>query len=79
MKTDVELQAEVLRNIRSESYLMGSRITVYVLKGTVRLHGQVSARFKQLIALQAVSRVAGIRDIDNHLIVLSRPSPGWPL
>jgi hypothetical protein len=75
MKTDVELQQEVIRNLRSEIYLAGSKITVYVLRGTVRLHGQVSAHFKQLMALKAVKRVEGIRNIEDHLIVLRSSKP----
>jgi len=70
MKTDVQLQQEVIRNIRSELYLAGSKITIFVIRGTVRLNGQVSAKFKQLIAHRAIQRVSGVKNIEDHLIVL---------
>jgi osmotically-inducible protein OsmY len=67
MKTDLELQGDVLAELRREPKVDGENIATAVHDGVVTLRGHVSTYAQKLSAECAVARVAGVKAIANDL------------
>jgi osmotically-inducible protein OsmY len=69
MKTDSQLQADVLEELRGDPCVAANEIAVAVSNGVVSLGGEVDALSKRIAAGHAVARVHGVRAIVNDLRV----------
>lgn len=69
MKTDVQLQEDVLDELRWEPMLRPSEIGVAVKDGIVTLSGYVSDYSKKLAAEKAVKRVKGVKAVAEDIEV----------
>ena len=75
MKSDIQIQNDVLEELRWEPSLNSPEIAVAVKNGIVTLSGQVDSYFKKLTAEQAVKRVAGVKAIAEDIQVRVLPVP----
>lgn len=75
MKTDLEIQKDVVEEIESEPLLMFSEIGVAVKNGVVTLSGLVDSYTKKLVAEKAAQRVQGVKavaeDIEVRIVNIS--------
>lgn len=75
MKTDSEIQKDVIEEIKSEPLLMVSEIGVAVKNGVVTLSGLVDSYTKKLVAEKAAQRVQGVKavaeDIEVRIVNIS--------
>ncbi|HEX8943974.1 MAG TPA: BON domain-containing protein [Gemmatimonadaceae bacterium] len=69
MKTDSQIQADILDELRSDVAIAPSDIAVTVRSGTVTLSGQVESLVTRNIAVRAAQRVAGVRAVADELRV----------
>jgi osmotically-inducible protein OsmY len=69
MKTDEQLQVDVLEELRWEPTVTASEIGVSVSKGVVMLTGTVSTYAEKCAAERAVRRVAGVQAIAEEIRV----------
>lgn len=69
MKTDLEIQKDVIEEIKSEPLLMVSEIGVAVKNGVVTLSGLVDLYFKKLVAEKAALRVQGVKAVAEDIEV----------
>ena len=69
MKTDSQLQADVLEELRADARVNPSEIAVAVKDGVVSLGGEVDTLSKRIAAGQDAERVHGVRAIVNDLRV----------
>ena len=76
MKSDIQIQNDVLEELRWEPSLNSPEIAVAVKNGIVTLSGQVDSYFKKLTAEQAAKRVAGVKAIAEDIQVSVLPVPG---
>jgi osmotically-inducible protein OsmY len=69
MKTDNEIQQDVLSQIKWDPFLQASEIGVAVKNGVVTLSGHVDSYLKKVEAEKAVKKVAGVRAVvlDVHV------------
>jgi osmotically-inducible protein OsmY len=78
MKTDSQLQADVLEELRGDARVNPSEIAVAVHDGVVTLGGEVDTLSKRIAASQDAERVHGVRAIVNdvhvHLSIDRRPT-----
>ena len=75
MKTDAEIQKEVMDELKWEPILNATEIGVAVKHGVVTLSGQVSTYSKKLVAQQATWRVKGVKAVAIDLeVVLANDS-----
>ena len=74
MKTDTELQRDIICELRWEPSLPEAGIGVDVDDGVVTLSGHVDSYAQQLAAVRAAERVRGVRAINNALRVRV---PSW--
>jgi osmotically-inducible protein OsmY len=70
MKSDRELQQDVMDELRFEPSLDEKEIGINVENRLVTLTGRVKTYFERLAALRAVERVVGVRAIANELNVV---------
>jgi len=70
MKSDRELQQDVMDELRFEPSLDEKEIGINVENRLVTLTGRVKTYFERLAALRAVERVAGVRAIANEINVV---------
>jgi osmotically-inducible protein OsmY len=70
-KTDAQIQADVLEEIRWDPRVSAADIGVQVRGGVVILTGRVNSYEKKLAALEAAHRVAGVADVANDLEVVA--------
>jgi osmotically-inducible protein OsmY len=69
MKSDPEIQKDVLEQLKWEPFLNSSRIGVSVLHGIVTLSGQVDSHSKKTQAEKAAKKVAGVKAIVENIHV----------
>ncbi len=75
MTTDIELQDQVLNQLRWERLVDVSALRVAVHDGYVSLAGQVDSPEVRAAAEWAAGRVAGVKGVDSEIVVMA-PSPG---
>jgi len=69
MKTDKEIQKEVMKELDWDPQVDAVEVGVQVKDGLVTLTGNVSTYAKKLAAKRAAHRVAGVLDVVNNLAV----------
>lgn len=69
MKTDAQLQRDVLDELRWEPSIDAAQIGVAVTDGVVTLTGTVSNLVQRLVAEKAAKRVSGVKAIANDIEV----------
>jgi osmotically-inducible protein OsmY len=69
MKSDVEIQKDVIDQLTWEPMLHETEIGVGVKNGVVTLSGTVSNYFQKVAAEHAVKKVAGVKAIAENLLV----------
>lgn len=69
MRTDLELQQDVLAELRYEPRLDEKEIGIRVANGLVTLTGRVRSYAEKVAAVRAVERVLGVRGIANEVTV----------
>lgn len=69
MKTDVEIQKDVMAELQWEPALGSTEIGVSVKKGVVMLSGVVDSYFKKLLAEKAAKRVNGVNAVAEDINV----------
>lgn len=69
MKTDAQLQQDVMNEIKWESTIHGAEIGVAVKDGVVTLFGNVDSYAKKLAVEDAVKRVAGVKAVAEEIKV----------
>lgn len=69
MKTDLELQKDVIEELKWESFINSSEIGVSVKDGVVTLSGSVDSYNKKRIAEQAAMRVLGVKAVAEDITV----------
>lgn len=69
MKTDAEIQKDVMEELKWEPFLKASEIGVAVSKGIVTLSGTVDSFSKKLSAEKAAKRVAGVKAVAEDIVV----------
>jgi osmotically-inducible protein OsmY len=74
MKSDIQIQKDVMDEIKWEPYLDASQIGVAVKNGIVSLSGQVDSFSKKLTAEKAAKRVAGVKAVAEEIQVGISPS-----
>ena len=67
MKTDLEIQKDVVEQLKWEPFLNAAQIGVSVKNGIVTLSGQVDAYSKKILAEKAAKKVAGVKAIAEEL------------
>lgn len=75
MKSDIQIQKEVMEEIRWEPYLNASEIGVSVKNGIVTLSGLVDSFLKKITAEKAAKRVSGVKAVAEDIQV--GISPGF--
>jgi osmotically-inducible protein OsmY len=74
MKTDLEIQNDVIDELKWETYLKASDIGVSVKNGIVTLSGMVDLYSKKRAAEQAAYRVDGVQAVAEDIIVKFGPT-----
>ncbi len=67
MRTDGEIQKEIMAQLRWEPLLNAAEIGVSVKKGIVTLTGEVDSYYKKMTAENAAKIIAGVRAIANDI------------
>lgn len=75
MRSDIQIQKDVMEELRWEPFLNASEIGVAVKDGVVTLSGQVDAYSKKLSAEKVAKRVAGVKAVAEDIQV--GISPGY--
>lgn len=74
MKTDNQIQKDVMEELKWHPYLNASQIGVAVKNGIVTLSGQVDTYGKKLLAENVTKKIAGVKAIAEDLQVGISPS-----
>ncbi len=74
MKSDFQIQKDVMDEIKWEPYLNASEIGVSVKNGIVTLSGMVDTYSKKISAEKAAARVAGVKAVAEDIQVGISPS-----
>lgn len=69
MKSDIQIQQDVMDELKWEPYLSASEIGVAVKNGVVTLSGQVDSYSKKLSAEKVAKRVAGVKAVAEDIQV----------
>ncbi len=69
MKTDIQIQRDILDELEWEPYLNSSEIGVAVKDGVVTLSGKVNSFSKKMALEKAVKRIAGVRALAEDIEV----------
>lgn len=69
MKTDLQIQKDVMEEMKWQPYLNASEIGVAVKNGIVTLSGQVDTYSKKLMAERAVKNIDGVKAVAEDIIV----------
>lgn len=69
MKTDFEIQQDVIDEILWESALNGTQIGVSVDQGVVMLSGIVDTYYKKVLAEKTARKVSGVKAVAEEIIV----------
>lgn len=76
MKSDSQIQQEVLRELKWDTRVEETEVGVTVERGIVTLTGTLSGYAKKLAAQEAAHRVFGVLDVANDIQVLVPGSTG---
>ena len=68
-KTDIEIQQDVLKELRWDPRVDQTEVGVQVDRGIVALTGPIGSYAKKVAAKEAAHRVAGVLDVVNDLVV----------
>jgi osmotically-inducible protein OsmY len=74
MKTDMEIQKDVIDQLKWEPFLNATQIGVAVKNGIVTLSGQVDTYSKKVLAEKTVKKIAGVKAIAEDIQVGISPS-----
>lgn len=74
MKSDVQIQKDVMDELKWEPFLNASEIGVAVKNGIVTLSGQVDSYSKKLSAEKATKKVAGVKAIAEDIQIGVSPT-----
>lgn len=74
MKTDIEIQKDVIDQLKWEPFLNAAEIGVSVKNGVVTLSGQVDTYSKKVLAEKAAKKVSGVKAIAEDIQVGLTPS-----
>src|ERR1035437_2550315 len=74
MKNDIDIQKDVMEQLKWEPFLNASAIGVAVKNGVVTLSGQVDTYSKKLAAEKAAKSVAGVKAVAEDIQLGSSPS-----
>jgi osmotically-inducible protein OsmY len=69
MRTDIQIQAEILDELRHDRHVRASDVGVQVAEGVVTLSGTVCSHAKKVAAAEAAHRVPGVLDVANDIEV----------
>lgn len=68
-KTDIEIQQDVLKELRWDPRVDQTEVGVQVDGGVVTLTGNIASYAKKVAAKEAAHRVSGVLDVVNNLVV----------
>lgn len=74
MKSDIQIQKDVMEQLRWEPFLKASEIGVAVKNGIVTLTGQVDSYTKKLTAENTVKKIAGVKAIAEDIKIGVSPA-----
>ena len=74
MKSDIEIQKDVIEQLKWEPFLNSAQIGVAVKNGIVTLSGQVDAYSKKVLAEKTAKKVAGVKAIAEDIQVGISPA-----
>ena len=74
MKSDVQIQKDVMEQLKWEPFLKVSEIGVVVKNGIVTLSGQVDSYTKKLAAENAAKKIAGVKAIAEDIQIGVSPA-----
>jgi osmotically-inducible protein OsmY len=74
MKTDIEIQKDVIDQLKWEPFLNAAQIGVSVKNGIVTLSGQVDAYSKKILAEKTTKKVSGVKAIAEDIQVGISPA-----
>lgn len=66
---DMELREDVQNAIGRDPYVERFDVTVTMINGTAHLYGTVQSNFEKNRAEDVASRVSGVVDVENHMLV----------
>lgn len=69
MKTDLEIQKDVMAEPQWEPALGSTEIGISVKKGIVILSGVTDSYYKKILAEKAAKRVSGVNAVAEEIIV----------
>lgn len=69
MKTDAEIQKDVMDELKWEPFLKASEIGVAVKNGVVTLSGTVDSYWKKVSAESAAGKVSGVKAVAEDIVV----------
>ena len=76
MKTDHQIQEDVINQLKWEPFLKSSEIGVFVKNGIVTLSGQTDSFSKKMAAEKAVRKIFGVKAIAEDIHVGASPANG---
>ncbi len=74
MKSDIQVQKDVIDQLKWEPFLHDSEIGVAVKNGIVNLSGQVDSYYKKLSAENATKKIAGVKAIAEDIQIGVSPA-----
>ena len=74
MKSDIEIQKDVIEQLKWEPFLNAAQIGVAVKNGIVTLSGQVDAYSKKILAEKTAKKVSGVKAIAEDIQVGISPA-----
>ena len=74
MKSDIEIQKDVIEQLKWEPFLNSAQIGVAVKNGIVTLSGQVDAYSKKVLAEKTAKKVSGVKAIAEDIQVGISPA-----
>ena len=74
MKSDIQIQKDVMDELKWEPFLHASEIGVAVKNGVATLSGQVDSYAKKLSAERAAKRVGGVKAVAEDIQVGISPN-----
>jgi len=74
MKSDIQIQTDVMNELKWEPYLISSQVGVAVKNGVVTLSGQVDSYSKKLAAEKAAKRVSGVKAVAEDIQIGVSPA-----
>lgn len=69
MKTDLEIQHDVMAELEWEPGLKDSQVGVSVIHGVVMLSGVVDTYYKKVLAEKATKKVSGVKAVAEEIVV----------